>query len=244
MVQQQIGLVAAFVAGVASFISPCVLPLVPAYLSFMSGVSLADLRGAEHRTRHLRSVFLSSLAFVLGFSLVFVALGASASAIGKQLLAATPVIGRVAGVLIVILGVHMTGLVRIPFLEYERRFQASGGAGLATSFVMGLAFAFGWTPCIGPILAVILAQAASAETVGRGILLLAVYSAGLGLPFLLAGLFLNAFYAFFSRMQRHFHLVEVVAGCILIGVGLLLVFNQFGRLAYWFAKVLPTGTLG
>ncbi len=244
MAQNEIGLVAAFVAGLVSFVSPCVLPLVPAYLSFMSGVSLADLRGAERQGRQLRSVLLSSLAFVLGFSLVFVALGASASAIGKQLLAATPVIGRVAGVVIIVLGVHMTGLVRIPFLSYEKRFRAAGGAGLATSFVMGLAFAFGWTPCIGPILALILAQAASADTIGRGVLLLAVYSAGLGVPFLLAGLSLNAFYSFFNRIQRHFHVVEVVAGGVLICVGLLLAFNQFGRLAYWFAKIVPTGALG
>ena len=244
MVQNEVGLITAFVAGFVSFISPCVLPLVPAYLSFMSGVSLADLRGGERRSTHAREVLRASLAFVLGFSLVFVALGASASAIGQQLLRATPVIARVAGLLILVLGVHMTGLVRIPFLAYERRFQAGKGAGVATSFVMGLAFAFGWTPCIGPILAVILAQAASAETVGRGVLLLAVYSAGLGIPFLLAGLFLNAFYAFFNRIQRHFHKIEVVSGLVLIVVGLLLALNQFDRITAWFSQIVPAGELG
>lgn len=244
MIQNDIGLLAAFVAGIASFISPCVLPLVPAYLSYMSGVSLADLRGAEGRRGGVGRVFLPSLAFVLGFSVVFVALGASASVLGQKLLGALPVLARIAGVLILVLGVHMTGLVRIPFLMYERRFQAGQGAGVATSFVMGLAFAFGWTPCIGPILASILALAANADTIGKGVLLLAVYSAGLGIPFLLAGLFLNAFYGFFGRVQRHFHKIEVVCGVVLIAVGLLLVFDQFDRLAVFFSRVLPTSELG
>lgn len=244
MVQNEIGLLAAFVAGIASFISPCVLPLVPAYLSYMSGVSLADLRGAGEKRGGAGRVFLPSLAFVLGFSVVFVALGASASALGQKLLNALPVLARIAGVLILVLGVHMTGLVRIPFLMYERRFQAGKGAGVATSFVMGLAFAFGWTPCIGPILASILALAANADTVGRGVWLLAVYSAGLGIPFLLAGLFLNVFYSFFGRIQKHFHAIEVVCGVVLIAVGLLLVLDQFDRIALFFSRVMPTAELG
>ncbi len=239
MEQGNIGLAVAFGAGVASFISPCVLPLVPAYLSYMSGVSLADLQGAERKAGNLRRVLLSSLAFVLGFSLVFIALGASASVLGQKLLSAAPVVQRVMGVLVIVLGVHMTGLVRIPFLAYEKRFQAGQGAGLMTSFVMGLAFAFGWTPCIGPILASILAVAANEGTIGKGILLLAVYSAGLGIPFLLAGLFLNVFYAFFRKIQNHFHTIEVVSGLILIAVGLLLVLDQFGRVSYWFSKLVP-----
>ena len=239
MEQGNIGLAVAFGAGVASFISPCVLPLVPAYLSYMSGVSLADLQGAERKVGNLRRVLLSSLAFVLGFSLVFIALGASASVLGQRLLGAAPVVQRVMGVLVIVLGVHMTGLVRIPFLAYEKRFQAGQGAGLATSFVMGLAFAFGWTPCIGPILASILAVAANEGTIGKGILLLAVYSAGLGIPFLLAGLFLNVFYSLFRKIQNHFHKIEVVSGVILIAVGLLLVLDQFGRVSYWFSKLVP-----
>ncbi len=242
--QPEIGLTAAFLAGVVSFISPCVLPLVPAYLSFMSGVSLADMRASERRPRQGLGVFLTSLAFVIGFSLVFVALGASASALGQRLLERLPLLARIAGVLILVLGVHMTGLVRIPLLAYERRFQAGGGAGLATAFVMGLAFAFGWTPCIGPILASILALAANAETISRGVLLLALYSAGLGIPFLLAALFLNAFYKFFERIRNHFHKIELVSGLVLIAVGLLLVLNQFDRLATWFARVMPTSELG
>lgn len=239
-----VGLLAALVAGVASFISPCVLPLVPAYLSFMSGVSLADMRREERPARQAGGIFLTALLFVLGFSTVFVALGASASALGQALLARLPLLARIAGALIVVLGIHMTGLVRIPFLAYERRFQAGKSAGLATAFVMGLAFAFGWTPCIGPILASILALAANADTVGKGVLLLAVYSAGLGIPFLLAALFLNAFYGFFNRIQKHFHKIEVASGVVLIAVGVLLLLNQFDRISAWFARVIPMTELG
>ncbi len=244
LVQNDIGLLAALLAGFASFVSPCVLPLVPAYLSYMSGVSLADLRGEQGGGRRAGRVFLPSLSFVLGFSLVFVALGASASVLGQKLLNALPVLARVAGALILVLGIHMTGLVRIPFLMYEKRFQGGQGPGIATSFVMGLAFAFGWTPCIGPILASILALAANADTVGRGVLLLAVYSAGLGIPFLLASLFLNAFYSFFGRVQKHFHTIEVVSGVVLMLVGLLLLLNQFDRIAAFFSRIVPTGDLG
>lgn len=243
MQQNEIGLLVAFGAGFASFVSPCVLPLVPAYLSFMSGVSLNDIKGRG--AGKMREVFAASLAFVLGFSLVFIALGASATALGQKLLGALPVLARVAGVLIIIFGIHMTGLVRIPFLAYERRFQAGGGGrGLASAFVMGLAFAFGWTPCIGPILAAILAVAANADTVGQGVLLLGAYSAGLGIPFLLSGLFLNAFYGFFGRIQNHFHKIEIVSGVVLILVGVLLVSNRFEVIAFWMAENLNFGEVG
>jgi cytochrome c-type biogenesis protein len=243
MVQQDIGLITAFIAGFASFISPCVLPLVPAYLSFMSGVSLADLQSGGD-TRKLKSVLAASLAFVGGFSLVFILMGASASVIGQKLLQSLPVLARIAGALLIVLGVHMAGILRIPFLSYERRVQAGGGAGLITSFVTGLAFAFGWTPCIGPILAAILALAASTETVSKGILLLAVYSAGLGLPFILAGLFLKAFYGFFGRIQVHFHKIEIVSGLVLIAVGVLLVANKFTLISGYLSRLLPTESVG
>jgi cytochrome c-type biogenesis protein len=244
MQQADIALVTAFVAGFASFISPCVLPLVPAYLSFMSGVSIADLRAGRRDPSQVRAVFLSSLAFVIGLSTVFMLLGASASAFGQAIQRWMPIFAKIAGVIVVILGIHMTGLVRIPFLAYERRFQAgSNRAGIATAFVMGLAFAFGWTPCIGPILGGIIALATQ-ENVPRGILLLAIYSLGLGIPFLLAGLFLNAFYGFFGRIQRHFHKIEVVAGIILILVGVALIFNFFEVISGKFADWLGTGVYG
>ncbi len=243
MPQNEIGLLMAFGAGFASFVSPCVLPLVPAYLSFMSGVSLQEMKSGS--ARKLRGVFITSLAFVCGFSLVFIALGASATALGQKLLGALPVLARVAGVIIIIFGIHMTGLIRIPMLAYEKRFQTGGGGrSLFSAFIMGLAFAFGWTPCIGPILAAILAVAANAETINQGVLLLAAYSAGLGIPFLLTGLFLNVFYGFFGRIQRHFHKIEVVSGVVLILVGVLLVSNRFDMLAYWLAENLNIGELG
>ena len=243
MEQSNIALLTAFLAGFASFISPCVLPLVPAYLSFMSGVSIADMQQAGRDRRQTRSVLLSSLAFFLGLSFVFVMLGASASAVGQKLQDLLPVFARVAGVLVIVLGVHMTGLIRIPFLSYEKRFQAGGKAGLATAFVMGLAFAFGWTPCIGPILGGILALATQ-QDVPRGIALLAVYSAGLGIPFVLAGLFLNAFYRFFGKIQHHFHKIEVVSGIILILVGLALALDMFEVISAKFTDWFPTENLG
>lgn len=243
MEHNEIALLTAFVAGFASFISPCVLPLVPAYLSFMSGVSIADMQQTKRDSRQQRTVFLTSLCFFLGLSFVFIMLGASASALGQQLNEWLPTFARVAGVLVIILGIHMTGLFRIPFLAYEKRFQAGGKAGYLTAFVMGLAFAFGWTPCIGPILGGIIALATQ-EDVPRGILLLAVYSAGLGLPFILAGLFLNAFYGFFKKLQNHFRKVEVVSGVILIIVGLALTLNMFEVISGKFADWFPTSNLG
>jgi cytochrome c-type biogenesis protein len=243
MEQTQIALLTAFVAGFASFISPCVLPLVPAYLSFMSGVSIADMQQERRDRNATRSVLFTSLAFFLGLSFVFVVLGASASALGQRLQDALPVFARVAGVLVIVLGIHMTGLIRIPFLSYERRFQAGGKAGLATAFVMGLAFAFGWTPCIGPILGGILAIATQ-QNVPRGVLLLAIYSAGLGIPFILAGLFLNSFYRFFGKIQNHFHKIEVVSGIILIVVGLALTLDMFEVISAKFTDWFSTANFG
>jgi len=243
MPQNEIGILVAFGAGFASFISPCVLPLVPAYLSFMSGVSLNEIKSGG--SRQMRDVFFTSLAFVCGFSLVFIALGASATVLGQKLLQILPMLARIAGVLIIIFGIHMIGLFRIPFLSYEKRFQAGGGGrGLASAFLMGLAFAFGWTPCIGPILAAILVVAANAETVNEGVLLLAAYSVGLGIPFLLSGLFLNVFYGFFGKIQNHFHKIEVISGVVLILVGILLVSNRFEVIAFWMAEHLNFGEVG
>lgn len=234
---QDIALVTALLAGIASFVSPCVLPLVPAYLSFMSGVSLSDMREQERKRENTRRVLLTSLAFVLGLSVVFVFLGASASALGQALYRWLPLLARIGGLVVIVLGLHMTGLVKLPFLAYEKRFQAGGRTGLASAFVMGLAFAFGWTPCVGPILGGILVLATQ-EDVGRGSLLLAVYSAGMGIPFLLAGLFVNAFFGLFGRIKAHFHKIEVASGIILILVGVLLVLNRFewlsARFTDWF----------
>ena len=227
---------AAFLAGLASFLSPCVLPLVPGYISFMSGLSLEELSSGEARPGAARRTALTALFFVLGFSAVFTALGASASFVGQLLAEHLPLLSRIAGVLVIAFGLHITGLVPIKWLYYTKRADTSKVApGLLGSFVMGLAFAFGWTPCIGPILAGILALAATQETVARGVGLLFVYSMGLGVPFILTALGLNAFLRFFARYKRFIRWGEVAAGILLIGIGLLLLSNRMT----WLMRLMP-----
>ena len=220
----------AFLAGVASFLSPCVLPLVPGYLSFMSGLTLEELSAGSDRWAVLRRAGWGSVAFVLGFSLVFTLLGASATAVGQFLSDHRVVIDKVAGVVIAVFGLHVMGAVKIPWLYYEKRFQSSAAPGLAGAFVMGLAFAFGWTPCIGPILAGILALAAQQDTVGKGVLLLFVYSMGLGIPFIAAGLATNLFLRFFNRYKRFIRWGEVFAGLLLVAIGVLIFTGRLTRI--------------
>lgn len=240
---EKVTLLTAFLAGIISFISPCVLPVVPGYLSFVSGVSLQEMRGQldeERRRRLLRQVGASSLLFVLGFSAVFVAMGASATYIGHWFAENRPVLTRIAGAIIILFGLHTLGLTPIKWLNYEKRFQArSQPLGLAGSFVIGLAFAFGWSPCIGPILAAVLALAATQETVGQGVILLGVYSLGLGLPFIATGLAINRFLEVFGRVKRHMRAVEAAAGVLLIAVGLLVMTDRLQALARYFAPFLP-----
>lgn len=239
-----VSLVAAFVAGLLSFISPCVLPLVPGYLSFVSGVTLDEMRtpgSGSIVAAARRRVFLSALAFVIGFSLVFVSLGASASMLGQFLMERLNLLSRVAGVVIIVFGLHTMGLLKIDWLYREKRLQTTGKpAGLLGALVVGVAFAFGWTPCIGPILAAILTVAGSQETVGEGVRLLAVYSAGLGVPFLATALAVNQFFAAFARIRRHYHAVEVVSGLLLIVIGVLILTNRFTIIAQLLTPYLPT----
>ena len=200
----------ALIGGAISFLSPCVLPLVPPYLCYMAGTTVTGLTedtgdDAFHAMR--RRAVINALIFVLGFSVVFISLGASATALGKLLLQWSDVLAKVAGVVIILMGLHFLGVFKIGILQREARFQA-GGSGPLGSFVMGLAFAFGWTPCIGPILAPILSLAGSKETVGEGAILLAVYSAGLGIPFVLAALFVGPFMSFLGRFRQHLGRVE------------------------------------
>ncbi len=224
---------AAFLAGLASFLSPCVLPLVPGYISFMSGLSLEEISSGAATTRRTA---LAALFFVLGFSVVFTALGASASFIGQLLAAHLSLLGKVAGALIIVLGLHTTGLVPIKWLYYTKRADSSRVApGLAGSFLMGLAFAFGWTPCIGPILAAILALAATQQSVAQGVALLFVYSLGLGVPFILTGLGLGAFLRFFARYKKFIRWGELGAGTLLIVVGVLVLSNRLS----WLMRLLP-----
>ena len=234
---------AAFLAGLASFLSPCVLPLVPGYISFMSGLSLEEISSGAATTRRTA---LAALFFVLGFSVVFTALGASASFIGQLLAAHLSLLGKVAGALIIVLGLHTTGLVPIKWLYYTKRADSSRVApGLAGSFLMGLAFAFGWTPCIGPILAAILAVAASKDTVAKGAILLAVYSAGLGIPFLLAAFAVEPMAAFISRFKRHLDLVEKVMGGLLVLTGIAFLTGFVTEASFWLLEWFPAlGRIG
>lgn len=232
---------AAFAGGFLSFISPCVLPLIPGYLSFVSGVSMEEFRSGTATAASKRQLLLASLAFVAGFSLVFIALGASASAIGEFLMSRLPLLGKVAGALIIIFGLHTMGVFRLRWLDTEKRVQTQRKpAGLIGAMLVGVAFAFGWTPCIGPILGTILVLAGRKETISEGIALLTVYSAGLGIPFLLTSLAVNRFFSASARIRRHYHAIEVTSGVLLIVVGVLIFTSQFTIIARYLEPYLPT----
>ncbi|OFW32955.1 MAG: cytochrome C biogenesis protein [Acidobacteria bacterium RIFCSPLOWO2_12_FULL_60_22] len=226
-----VSIVAAFTAGLISFLSPCVLPLVPGYISLISGASVDQLKSGDDEQR-LQRVLGHSLLFILGFSLVFISLGASATWLGQALLSRMTILYKIAGVIIIVFGLHLTGLLKIPFLYRDARFHSAGKPATAGgAFLIGLAFAFGWTPCIGPILAVILGLAASQDTVWKGVFLLALYSAGLAVPFLLTSLGINRFLKFYQRFRVHLHQVEVFSGVVLIVLGAMIFSNQFTRLS-------------
>ncbi len=232
-----IGYGASFAAGLVSFLSPCVLPLVPGYVSFMSGMTLEELSRDAAPGAAVRHAGWESLFFVLGFAVIFTALGASASAAGAFLTAHIRVITKVAGAIIVLFGVHMTGLITIPVLYNYKRADVGGfKPGYAGSFLMGLAFACGWTPCIGPILSGILALAATRATVGAGVRLLFVYSLGLGLPFILTGFAVGRFMRFFGRYKKHIRTGEIFAGGLLIAIGALI----FADRLTWLTRFFPS----
>jgi len=238
-----IGYLSAVGAGAISFLSPCVLPLVPPYLCYMAGVSVDDFRADAQTAAQsgARTALLaSSLAFVLGFSTVFVALGAGASTIGHFLRVWQEPLAMAAGVLIILMGLNFLGLVRIPFLSREARFQSQGRpASAVAAYVMGLAFAFGWTPCIGPVLGPILTLAGGRETVGEGAALLAAYSLGLGIPFLIAALFSGAFMRFLQRFRIHLGRVEKIIGALLVVAGVLFLTGGVQTAAYWLLETFP-----
>ncbi|MEO5333043.1 MAG: cytochrome c biogenesis protein CcdA [Magnetococcus sp. YQC-5] len=235
----------AFLAGLLSFLSPCVLPLAPAYVSFMSGVSVEQLRTGEDSAQGWRAGW-HSLFFVLGFSLVFISLGASATFMGKALLNHMSLLSKIGGGLIVVFGLHYMGVFRISLFNLEARFHlVKKPSGPMGSFLIGLAFAFGWTPCVGPILAGILALAGGQETISQGVGLLAVYSAGLGVPFIVTGLAINLFFGLFNRMRPHLRKIEMVSGALLVVVGVMIFFGDFNRLAILFLQWFPgLATLG
>jgi cytochrome c-type biogenesis protein len=218
--------VAAFLAGLVSFLSPCVLPLVPGYVSLISGAGVEELKTPESRL--LSKVMLNSVGFILGFSVVFIALGAISTEVGQLLARYKSLLAQIAGVVIILFGLHLTGLFKIKALYTDARLHSvKGGSTVWGAFLIGFAFAFGWTPCVGPILAVILGFAAAQDSVTKGILLLAVYSLGLAVPFLLTSLGVGRFLKFYSRFRSHMHALEVASGGLLIVLGALLVFGRF-----------------
>lgn len=234
-------IVTAFAGGVLSFLSPCVLPLAPPYLAFMAGTTINQLTDESDVDDALaRRVIISSICFVLGLATVFVTLGATASALGRLLLENKILFGQIAGGVIVLLGAHFLGLIRIPFLYREARLDAGKAAGgYFGAYVIGLAFAFGWTPCIGPILGTILVLAGQEETIGRGVLMLAVYAAGLGSPFILAALFVRPFMRWMRGFRRYMGLVEKAMGLLLIVVGAAMITGAFSRAAFWLLETFP-----
>jgi len=218
--------IAAFVAGLVSFLSPCVLPLVPGYVSLISGAGVEELQSQEGKL--LRKVMVNSIGFILGFSVVFVTLGAISTEVGQLMAMYKSKLAVVAGVVIILFGLHLTGIFRINALYSDKRLHnVKGGSTVWGSFLIGFAFAFGWTPCVGPILAVILGFAAAQDSVYKGILLLAVYSSGLAVPFLVTSFGISGFLKFYSRFRSHMHALEVVSGALLIALGLLLVLGRF-----------------
>lgn len=231
----------AYLGGLISFLSPCVLPLVPPYLAFMAGTTIDQISDENTIDRALeRRVLLSSVFFVLGLATVFVALGAGASVIGQTLLQNKFLFGQIAGGVIIVLGLHFLGVVRIPFLYREARFDAGKSAGTyAGAYVIGLAFAFGWTPCIGPILGSILVLAGQEETIGQGVLMLAIYAAGLGLPFILAAFFVRPFMNWMRGFRKHMGLVEKLMGALLILVGVAMITGTFSAAAFWLLETFP-----
>ena len=244
-----VGYLSAVGAGAISFLSPCVLPLVPPYLCYMAGVSVDDFRAdaqAAAKAGARTALMAASLAFVLGFTTVFVALGAGASTIGRLLRVWQEPLAMAAGVLIILMGLNFLGVIRIPLLSREARFQSQGRpASAAAAYVMGLAFAFGWTPCIGPVLGPILTLAGGRETVGEGALLLAAYSLGLGIPFLIAALFSGAFMRFLGKFRVHLGRVEKAIGALLVVAGILFLTGGIQTASYWLLETFPRlGTLG
>jgi cytochrome c-type biogenesis protein len=236
---------AALIAGLVSFLSPCVLPLVPPYLVFMAGTSLERLADDEPEPRVKRETVAAAMLFVLGFSTVFVVLGASASAIGSLIQAYSGPLATVAGVVIIIMGLHFLGLTPIAFLMREKRMTVAKPVGLWGAYVIGLAFAFGWTPCIGPILAAILAVAASEQTVVKGASLLAVYSLGLGIPFIIAAFAIEPFAAFLARFKNYLHRVEQAMGALLVLTGVAFLTGSINQLSVWLLEAFPAlGKIG
>ncbi|OSP55560.1 cytochrome c biogenesis CcdA family protein [Pseudoruegeria sp. SK021] len=230
-------IIVALLAGMLSFLSPCVLPIVPPYLAYMSGISVSDMRdGRAARGKAL----LAALFFVMGLSTVFLFLGFTASVFGAFFLQNQDLFSKISGLVVIVFGLHFLGVFRIPMLDRDVRVDAGDRGGSAFgAYVLGLAFAFGWTPCIGPQLGAILSIAASEASIARGTALLGVYAAGLGIPFLLAALFMNRAVGVMTRLKRHMRLIERIMGALLLLVGLALLTGAFTTFSWWLLETFP-----
>lgn len=230
----------AAVAGLLSFLSPCVLPLVPPYLCYLGGISFDEMQSRSAPAAGMRRVPIAAFAFVLGFSTVFIALGATATAIGQAVTQHMEILSKIAGAVIVLLGLHFIGLFRAGFLDIEKRFHLERApAGPLGAYLVGLSFAFGWSPCVGPVLASILLVAGGKDTAGEGALLLAAYSAGLGVPFLAAALAARKFLGWMQRFRRAMRAVEAIIGLFLVAMGVLVFAGSFGQAGYWLLENIP-----
>tara|TARA_Y100000739_G_C20549572_1_gene437561 strand:- start:14 stop:751 length:738 start_codon:yes stop_codon:yes gene_type:complete len=234
----------AFVAGLLSFASPCVLPLIPAYISFLGGASLSQLTEKDNiDTATQRRVFYSACSFVLGFSTIFISLGATATAISALIAQHSLLLSQIAGTIIVIFGLHYMGLFRIGFLNFEKRFHLENKpTGLFGSYILGLAFAFGWTPCVGPILASVLMVAASGDSISYGISLLTIYAAGLGIPFLIAAFAVRPFMAFIARFKKQMRKIELTIGSLLVITGIAIFTGDLAEVSNWLIDTFPIFT--
>jgi cytochrome c-type biogenesis protein len=237
----------ALIAGLLSFLSPCVLPLVPPYLCFLGGTTFDQLTGEDETPSHVyTTVVMSSVAFVLGFTTVFVTLGATASFAGQLIAENLPLLSKIAGIIIIVAGLHFLGVIHIPILHREARYHADARpAGLAGAYVIGLAFAFGWTPCIGPVLAAILAMAAGQDSLSQGVSLLLVYSLGLGIPFIAAAVAIRPFLRMLQRYRKHLATMEKVLGAFLVLTGILFLTDSMTLIAGWILQAFPVlATIG
>ena len=233
--QQDVSTLIAFMAGLLSFVSPCVLPLVPSYITYITGVSFQDLTDEKAKSRVRWATILHSILFIAGFSTIFILMGASASYLGQVLVEYQSWIMKVGGVLIIVLGIHFTGIINIPFLQMEKRFELrKKPLGYLGSFLVGIVFAAGWTPCIGPILSTILIYASTSKNYMTGVYLLTVYSLGLGIPFFLSSLAFNVFLSAFDKIKRYMRWVTLISGIFLIIIGILFLTDTFREINIFF----------
>jgi cytochrome c-type biogenesis protein len=235
----EIGLLSAFIAGLLAFISPCILPLVPVYISLMS--NRAIYRSDNIKISERLYLFLNSIFFVLGFSIIFIILGSTATIIGQALQNYSGIITRIGGIILIIFGLQYAGLFRIRFLNIEKRFNvpSSLATGYFGSFIIGVIFSFGWVPCVGMILSGILLLASQLDTLLQGIILLAVFSLGLGLPFMLASVFISFFSKFLKRINRHLNVVNIISGIFLVALGIIFVTDSMGTVIGFLSRYIP-----